>query len=277
MCNGWYVRARNTRAHTQPLSSIQLRFISYRLTIPMSAPRAADENATPGTAAHNTSQPAAAPTTTMYPFTPTPTSDSARRKDGADRVRTILVFAAVVAPLALVPYALVRRRLADVRTEIAALRAIHGKLGREVRSLRENVDGGLAAIRTHVDAVAEREGQRVMGALGQAERARGERDEARRAWEDDMRGRMDALLKENLGRRTRLAGDVKDLGQSLADTAAFMQEVELRQGWTPRPDDGRGMDRTRRLARRLQETAAAMEERGNASSQEPKPNEYTRS
>ncbi len=33
------------------------------------------------------------------------------------------------------------------------------------------------------------------------------------------------------------------LGGSLADIAAFMQEVEIRQGSTPRPDDGRGIDR----------------------------------
>ncbi len=49
------------------------------------------------------------------------------------------------------------------------------------------------------------------------------------------------------------------LGGSLADIAAFMQEVEIRQGWTPRPDDGRGIERARQLAKRLlDETATAV-------------------
>lgn len=58
--------------------------------------------------------------------------------------------------------------------------------------------------------------------------------------------------------RTRLAEELKGIGHSLADAAAFVQEVELRQGWTPRPDDGRGIERTRRLAVRLLENADSM-------------------
>ncbi len=58
--------------------------------------------------------------------------------------------------------------------------------------------------------------------------------------------------------RTRLAEELKGIGHSLADTAAFVQEVEMRQGWVPRPDDGRGIERTRRLAVRLLEDADSM-------------------
>ena len=45
------------------------------------------------------------------------------------------------------------------------------------------------------------------------------------------------------------------LGRSLADMAAFAQEVEVRQGWVPRPNDGRGIERMRRLAKHLDESA----------------------
>jgi hypothetical protein len=38
------------------------------------------------------------------------------------------------------------------------------------------------------------------------------------------------------------------LGTSLADIAAFMQEIELRQGFFTRKVDGRGVERLRFLA-----------------------------
>lgn len=45
---------------------------------------------------------------------------------------------------------------------------------------------------------------------------------------------------------------LKDLGMSLADIAAFMQEVEIRHGFVPKKDDGRGIERIRQMALRLQ-------------------------
>lgn len=42
------------------------------------------------------------------------------------------------------------------------------------------------------------------------------------------------------------------LGSSLADVAAFMQEVELDFGMNPTSGDRRGIDRLRVLARQLQ-------------------------
>ncbi|KAH9899850.1 hypothetical protein C8Q73DRAFT_681267 [Cubamyces lactineus] len=57
--------------------------------------------------------------------------------------------------------------------------------------------------------------------------------------------------------RAQLAAELKELGKSLADTAAFIEEVEMRQGWTPRPQDGRGIERMRSLGKRLQHFAEA--------------------
>lgn len=45
---------------------------------------------------------------------------------------------------------------------------------------------------------------------------------------------------------------LKDLGKSLADVAAFMHEVEVEQGFVYRPHDGRGIERIRHLAYRLE-------------------------
>ena len=45
---------------------------------------------------------------------------------------------------------------------------------------------------------------------------------------------------------------LKDLSSSLADIAAFMHEVEVQQGFVSRKNDGRGIERIRQLAYKLQ-------------------------
>lgn len=45
---------------------------------------------------------------------------------------------------------------------------------------------------------------------------------------------------------------LRDLSSSLADIAAFMHEVEVQQGFVSRKNDGRGIERIRQLAYRLQ-------------------------
>ncbi|KAH9853452.1 hypothetical protein C2E23DRAFT_821502 [Lenzites betulinus] len=75
-----------------------------------------------------------------------------------------------------------------------------------------------------------------------------------------MGRRVDALRGERVAERMRRAEELRGIGQSLADGAAFMQEVEVRQGWTPRPNDGRGIERTRRAAKELQDAAASMQD-----------------
>lgn len=42
------------------------------------------------------------------------------------------------------------------------------------------------------------------------------------------------------------------MSSSLADIAAFMQEVEVQQGFVSRKNDGRGIEKIRQLAYRLQ-------------------------
>ena len=45
---------------------------------------------------------------------------------------------------------------------------------------------------------------------------------------------------------------LRDLSPSLADIAAFMHEVELQQGFATRKNDGRGIERIRQFAYKLQ-------------------------
>lgn len=57
-------------------------------------------------------------------------------------------------------------------------------------------------------------------------------------------------MTRNRSQLTRL----RELGPSLADIAAFMQEVEIQQGYSsPRKQDGRGIERLRRVALQLEE------------------------
>ncbi|RDX55642.1 hypothetical protein OH76DRAFT_1397030 [Lentinus brumalis] len=94
-----------------------------------------------------------------------------------------------------------------------------------------------------------------------------EREARAQAWRNWMITTMQMLREEKQRRDDTSAA----LGGSLADIAAFMQEVEIRQGWTPRPDDGRGIERARQLAKRLlDETATAkqhMEETNGTSAE----------
>ncbi len=59
------------------------------------------------------------------------------------------------------------------------------------------------------------------------------------------------MVNETLRSRTQ-AETLRDLGTSLADIAAFMQEVEIKHGFIPKKDDGRGIERIRQMALKLQ-------------------------
>ncbi|KAI9000993.1 hypothetical protein BD414DRAFT_18908 [Trametes punicea] len=203
-------------------------------------------------------------------------------------MRTILAFSLVLVPTAVVPFILVRRHLRCLDTRLTSLSKLNAGLVRELKAVRADmakstqdaVDRSEAAlqktgeafadltrrvqrelddVRQHVSNEVSREGEKLSISLAAARRVAEERDASRKAWEDEIRGSMNVLLNENLARRKQFAAELKELGQSLADTAAFIQEVEMRQGWTPRREDGRGIERTRRLAKRLQEFAATME------------------
>ncbi|KAI9063223.1 hypothetical protein FKP32DRAFT_1758315 [Trametes sanguinea] len=214
-------------------------------------------------------------TTTMSPSTSKPGSDASTKSP----LRTILIFSAILAPLALAPYLLTRRQLLSLHTRLADLHALNARLARSLQAahadlarrpdaatlreglteLRAGLEAEVREVRQRVSAEVGREGKKLSALLAAARKVAEEREGARRAWEEELRRDIGVLLSENLVRRTRFAAELKELSRALADTAAFVEEVEMRQGWPPRPGDGRGIERTRRLAQRLQAFAATME------------------
>ncbi|KAI0660962.1 hypothetical protein C8Q70DRAFT_755939 [Cubamyces menziesii] len=223
--------------------------------------------------------------TAMGPLSFASRSDASKDSDGNSRstARSILVFSAVVAPLALVPYLFVRRRLVSMDKQLASVQALLAKefkasraqadahhqkaVGRadaaldqtrkQLAELRGGIKSEFVQARKHVADEVGREASKLNYALVAAIRVADRREGRRRTWEADVGRKVDALANEELARRTQLAADLRELGRSLADTAAFIEEVEMRQGWVPQPRDGRGIERMRRLAKRLHEFASA--------------------
>ncbi|KAI0719535.1 hypothetical protein C8T65DRAFT_635676 [Cerioporus squamosus] len=211
-------------------------------------------------------------------------------------VRTILVFSLALAPLAILPYVLVRRHVLGLRKEIGDLRKVNGAAVKEMRmavqqmsqqraaaskkvleelketrtvlvgveseveanrkAIEENgarlerMENRLSELMTAVKAM-DREGAMrgndLKNMLSMANIVAKVREAKAQGWRDGMTATME-MLREEKQRRDEISSA---LGTSLADMAAFMQEVEIRQGWPPRPDDGRGIERTRLLAKRL--------------------------
>jgi len=58
-------------------------------------------------------------------------------------------------------------------------------------------------------------------------------------------------VRELLEEKQRTRSQLREVGKSLADVAAFMHEVEIQQGLANRPNDGRGIERIRQLAYKL--------------------------
>ncbi|TBU49555.1 hypothetical protein BD309DRAFT_947120 [Dichomitus squalens] len=216
--------------------------------------------------------------------------------------RTILIFSAVLVPVAAVPYVLVRRHYVTLLKEVAALQTASASLAREVRKavadlskersdlsrgVLRTLDGHTRRFDTSAEALAEQaaallavrvsleeanthlgdlhgkvndfgrnvavETKNVRGQLFKTQRAVELQEAEAQRWRNETSNNIARLLAENERRRTIYSEAVKETGRSLADVARFMQEVEMREGWTPLPDDGRGIDRIRNAAKHLDE------------------------
>ena len=147
---------------------------------------------------------------------------------------------------------------------------------------QDDLAKGSASVRAVVEAAAaaqrEREGEtkrlaNLIAAKSEEERQRyADGNERHRETTELIRG-----LKEELHRRyvlilrngpvclqkyrsaigTISPVEVRELARALADMAAFVEEVEIREGWTPRRDDGRGVERMRNLGKRLDSLAVS--------------------
>ncbi|TDL29452.1 hypothetical protein BD410DRAFT_22819 [Rickenella mellea] len=135
----------------------------------------------------------------------------------------LVVFTAILVPITFLPYLLIRRQLTRLTNTVTELRALtmnirhdqKANVSETVRSLGSQVTQSLARVKSQTeDAVA----------------------------------RISALEKQ----KRDTCHSLQDVGTSLADIAAFIHEVEVRQGY-PMEKGGRGVERIRNVALRLKE------------------------
>ncbi|KAI1786530.1 hypothetical protein LXA43DRAFT_54235 [Ganoderma leucocontextum] len=145
--------------------------------------------------------------------------------------------------------------LMTVREHKAKLEA-NGVALAEVKESLDVTRARLEDSQGRVDGVERNVMAEVQGigrALSKAQRAGVEQHKMRTKWQEDMKLKLAHLAAENTRWRSTVGEDVRETGMSLANLAGFVDEIERREGWTPLPNDGRGIHRTRNLAKRLDE------------------------
>ncbi|KAH9048967.1 hypothetical protein EDB84DRAFT_1454687 [Lactarius hengduanensis] len=151
----------------------------------------------------------------------------------------LVIFAALLLPSALVPLFVLRRSVNQLHRKIDELKGATNSLHQEFKTVmlelsirREQHEQLRAMIAETRERLANwrRETQRK-----QATRAN---------WDQQTREQIQGLVTSNRIQTSRL----RELGTSLADVAAFMQEIELQQGFFSPKVDGRGIERLRFLA-----------------------------
>jgi len=156
----------------------------------------------------------------------------------------LIIFSALVLPSALIPLLVLRRSVNGLHRKIdklwEATRGLHHQF-RAVASelsIRREQHQKLQAMITETRAG-------LAQLRGEAQRMRTDRTNK----DERLRKQLEDLVASNQIQTSRL----RELGTSLADVAAFMQEIELQQGFiTPRLDGG-GIERLRFLAMQFEE------------------------
>ncbi|KAH9062220.1 hypothetical protein EDB87DRAFT_1559536 [Lactarius vividus] len=161
------------------------------------------------------------------------------RTSGPTPGTRLLIFTALLLPSALVPLFVLRRSVNQLHGKIDELKGATNSLHQEFKtvmlelSIRREQHEQLRAMITET-----REGLANL-------RGETQRTQAMRAnWDQQTREQIQGLVTSNRIQTSRL----RELGTSLADVAAFMQEIELQQGFFSPRVDGRGIERLRFLA-----------------------------
>ncbi|KAF8484485.1 hypothetical protein DFH94DRAFT_598503, partial [Russula ochroleuca] len=155
----------------------------------------------------------------------------------------LIIFSALVLPSALIPLLVLRRSVNNLHRKIDELSGATRGLHHEFKSVMLELS----------DRRTQHEQLQVMIAKTRdgLTHLRGETYRLRRVHvrEDErMRGQVQELIASNQYVNEAQVSRLRELGTSLADVAAFMQEMELHQGlFTPR-FDARGIERLRFLA-----------------------------
>ncbi|KIP10584.1 hypothetical protein PHLGIDRAFT_125451 [Phlebiopsis gigantea 11061_1 CR5-6] len=158
----------------------------------------------------------------------------------------VAIFSSILTPIALLPYLAVRRHLLSLHRKVSEVGTANAALQRDLKAaLLES-------------SIRRDEHERLTSTMGEfrreLERLRAEQSARalqRARTEERTRADINEVLEENKRMRARLAG-LRDLSPTLADIAAFMQEVEVQGGFAWRKNDGRGIERIRQFAYKLQ-------------------------
>jgi len=204
---------------------------------------------------------------TDSPGPPPRTSLNTRQPDVTPGTR-LVIFAALVFPLALLPFVTLRRQVLGLHRKLDEVGTTTTTLHRELKTTLLEL------------SVAREEHGRLRGLLEETRQSVEKMREdnyrnqlARVSKEKEIHGQIQELLASR--NQTQLqVSHLRELGTSLADVAAFMREIEIQQGYVTQKQDGRGIERLRCLALQLgalgrapdAETQAARPARGRASS-----------
>jgi hypothetical protein len=197
------------------------------------------------------------------PSAPTPLAIPSDKPSGPTLGTRLIIFSALVLPSALIPLLVLRRSVNNLHRKIDELRGATRGLHHEFKSVmlelsvRREQHEQLQAM-----VVKARDG--ITHLRGETHRLR----RARARENEQMQGQVQELIAFNqyVNDYSGTLGDLtytvhcctlqyraqisrlRELGTSLADVAAFMQEMELQQGFFTPKFDGRGIERLRFLA-----------------------------
>ncbi|KAH8105821.1 hypothetical protein BXZ70DRAFT_395368 [Cristinia sonorae] len=192
-------------------------------------------------------------------------SNSQPTRPPPSRLTSVLILTAILTPLALVPYIAVRRHLLRLQTQLSKMDETRMTLRRDLKAAlamrkeeQEKVMGMIESVRKEVEVV-RKEVEDTREDVGHVDRD----VESLEGDVDEIRIDMRELVEENQRVKLQLS-TLKELGQGLADVAAFMEEVEIHHGLAVKPNDGRGIDRIRKLAYKFE----GLKMQANTSSEE---------
>jgi len=177
------------------------------------------------------------------PTTPTPLTIHADKPSGPTLGTRLVIFSALILPSAVIPLLILRRSVSGLHRKVDELKGATSSLHREFRSamlelsVRREQHEQLRAM------IAETR-EDLAHLRGETQRAQ----TARASGHEQTRNQIQELATSNRTQISRL----RELGTSLADVAAFMQEIELQQGFFTPKVDGRGIERLRFLAMQLE-------------------------
>ncbi|KAI9467274.1 hypothetical protein BJY52DRAFT_1201588 [Lactarius psammicola] len=178
------------------------------------------------------------------------------RSSGPTPGTRLLIFAALLLPSALVPLFVLRRSVNQLHRKIDELKGATNSLHQEFKStilelsIRREQHKKLRAM-----IAKTREGLANMHRETQRTQA------ARANWDQQTREQIQGLVTSNRIQTSHL----RELGTSLADVAAFMQEIELQQGFFMPKVDGRGIERLRFVAMQFESMGKTKDNGANVS------------